>query len=253
MAQEVGGPSGRVVVVTGGSRGIGRAIALSMCDPGGVALISHFDPDDVAAEETVGMLEAKGATAEQKKVDVSDFAAVQDYFNDALERYGRVDVLVNNAGITADTLLVRMDEATWDRVLGVNLKGAFNCCKAVVRPMMQARSGSIINVASVAGVIGNAGQANYSASKAGLIGLTKTLAKELGGRGVRVNAVAPGIIETEMTAGLPDKVKEGFLGLIALGRTGTPDDVADVVAFLASDAARYLTGQVLHVSGGMYM
>ena len=243
--------SGRVAIVTGAGLGLGKAIACRLSENGAKVVVN--DVVEANGVATVEQIKSKGGDAVFVKADISKWDPAKVLIDKTIEAYGQIDILVNNAGITRDKLLRDMDESDWDLVLDINLKGAFNCCKAVVRPMMQARSGSIINVASVAGVIGNAGQANYSASKAGLIGLTKTLAKELGGRGVRVNAVAPGIIETEMTAGLPDKVKEGFLGLIALGRTGTPDDVADVVAFLASDAARYLTGQVLHVSGGMYM
>jgi 3-oxoacyl-[acyl-carrier protein] reductase len=244
---------GRVVVVTGGSRGIGRAIALSLAEGARAVLINHYDPDEEAASETVARLEAAGVEAEQVKLDVADHDAVKAYFGQRIERYGGVDVLVNNAGITADTLLVRMTEDVWDRVLAVNLKGTFNCCQAVVRAMMQARRGSIINVASVVALVGNAGQSNYAASKAGILALTKSLAKEVGARGVRVNAVAPGYIETDMTAHLSDKIKEGFLSQIALGRAGAPEDVANVVSWLASEAASYLTGQVIHVSGGMFM
>ncbi len=244
---------GRVVVVTGGSRGIGRAIALSLAEGARAVLINHFDPDEEAAVETVALLAAAGVEAEQVKLDVSDHAAVKQYFGERIERFGGVDVLVNNAGITADALLVRMTEADWDRVIAVNLKGTFNCCQAVIRAMMQARGGSIISVASVVALVGNFGQGNYAASKAGIIALTKSLAKEAGARNVRVNAVAPGYIETDMTAGLPDKVKQAFLSQITLGRAGTPEDVANVVSWLASEAASYLTGQVIHVSGGMYM
>jgi 3-oxoacyl-[acyl-carrier protein] reductase len=178
---------------------------------------------------------------------------VQGFFNQIAEESGRVDVLVNNAGITADGLLVRMKEKDWDRVLDINLKGAFHCIQAVAKMMMRQRSGRIINMASVVGVMGNAGQANYVASKAGLIGLTKTVARELAPRGITVNAVAPGFVETSMTAELPEKVKEAMLAQIPLGRMGQPEDVADVVAFLASEEASYITGQVLHVNGGMYM
>jgi 3-oxoacyl-[acyl-carrier protein] reductase len=244
---------GRVVVVTGGSRGIGRAIALSLAEGARAVLINHYDPDEADAVETVARLEAAGVEAEQVKLDVSDHAAVKQYFGERLGRFGGVDVLINNAGITADTLLVRMTEAAWDRVIAVNLKGTFNCCQAVIRAMMQARGGSIVNIASVVALVGNAGQGNYAASKAGIIALTKSLAKEAGARGVRVNAVAPGYIETDMTAGLPEKVKQAFLSQITLGRAGTPEDVANVVSWLASEAASYLTGQVIHVSGGMYM
>lgn len=253
MSEGGRGDSGRVVVVTGGSRGIGRAIALALAEGARAVLINHYDPDDDAARETVGRLEQAGVEAAQIKLDVSDHAAVKEYFADVIDRFGGVDVLVNNAGITADTLLVRMSEADWDRVIAVNLKGTFNCSQAVIRSMMQRRTGSIVNVASVVGLVGNAGQTNYAASKAGVIALTKSLAQEVGARGIRVNAVAPGYIETEMTAHLPERVKEGFLSQITLGRAGSPEEVAEVVSWLASPGAGYLTGQVIHVSGGMYM
>jgi 3-oxoacyl-[acyl-carrier protein] reductase len=178
---------------------------------------------------------------------------VQNFFNTIVEESGRVDVLVNNAGITKDGLLVRMKEEDWDRVLGINLKGAFNCIQAVAKTMMKQRSGRIINITSVVGVMGNAGQANYTASKAGLIGLTKTAAKELAPRGITVNAIAPGFIETSMTINLSEKVRQALLAQVPLGRMGRPEDVAQIVRFLASDEASYVTGQVIHVNGGMYM
>jgi 3-oxoacyl-[acyl-carrier protein] reductase len=205
------------------------------------------------AEETEALVRAAGGTARAIRVDVGSREDVQGFFNQIAEESGRVDVLVNNAGITADGLLVRMKEKDWDRVLDINLKGAFHCIQAVAKMMMRQRSGRIINMASVVGVMGNAGQANYVASKAGLIGLTKTVARELAPRGITVNAVAPGFVETSMTAELPEKVKEAMLAQIPLGRMGQPEDVADVVAFLASEEASYITGQVLHVNGGMYM
>jgi len=186
-------------------------------------------------------------------VDVANEAEVAAWTDATVKRYGRIDVLVNNAGITRDALLLRMKESDWDLVMSINLKGAFLCTRAVVRQMAQQRAGRIVNVASVVGVVGNVGQANYVASKAGLIGLTKTVAREFAARGITVNAVAPGFIETQMTAVLSDKVKELFLAQIPLGRAGSPADVAGAVTFLASDQAAYLTGQVIHVSGGMYM
>lgn len=245
--------SGRVCLVTGGSRGIGRAICLALAQPGDVVAFNHFDPDEVEAEKTVALLEEKGVTAEGKKFDVSDPAAVKEYLDHLMDAHGRLDVLVNNAGITQDTLLVRMSLEQWERVIKVNLTAAFICTQAAAKIMMKQRSGCMVNMASVVGQTGNAGQANYAASKAGLIALTKTAAKELAPRGIRVNAVAPGFIETEMTANLPEKAVTVMKAMIPMKRTGQPEDVASVVAFLCSDAAGYLTGQVLHVSGGMYM
>ena len=243
----------RVVLVTGGSRGIGRAIGLALGRPGDVVAFNHFDPDESAAEETIRLLEARGVTAEGQKFDVSDPAAVNAHLEGLVGRHGRLDVLVNNAGITMDTLLVRMTLEQWERVLRVNLTGTFVCLQAAAKVMMKQRCGTIVNLASVVGAVGNVGQANYAASKAGVMALTKTAAKELASRGVRVNCVAPGFIETDMTRAIPEKVAELMRANIPLGRVGQPEDVADVVAFLCSDAARYLTGQVLHVGGGMYM
>ncbi len=240
--------------MTGGSRGIGRAICLALARPGDVVAFNHYDPDDQAAEETLGLLAQRGvATAEARKFDVSDPAQVAGYFEHLVNAHGRVDVLVNNAGITMDALLVRMSLEQFERVLKVNLTGTFVCTQAAAKIMMKQRSGAIVNLASVVAATGNVGQANYSASKAGVVALTKTSAKELAPRGIRVNAVAPGFIETDMTASLPEKVVEAMRSMIPMGRTGQPEDVADVVAFLCSDAARYVTGQLLHVGGGMYM
>lgn len=243
----------RVVAITGGSRGIGRAIGVRMAGPGTKICFNHYDPDDTNAEKTVRLIEAAGGSALRARVDVASQADVQGFFNNILENCGRVDVLVNNAGITIDALLVRMKEAAWDRVLAINLKGAFNCMQVAAKSMMKQRSGRIINMASVVGMMGNAGQANYTASKAGLIALTKTAARELASRSITVNAVAPGFIDTDMTANLPEKVKEAMLAQVPLKRMGRPEDVAEVVAFLASDKASYITGQVIHVNGGMYM
>jgi 3-oxoacyl-[acyl-carrier protein] reductase len=243
----------RVVVVTGGSRGIGRAIGLRMADADTRIYFNYSATVSTDAEETERLVEAAGGSARAIRVDVSSREDVQALFNQIVEESGRVDVLVNNAGITADGLLVRMKEEDWDRVLDINLKGAFYCIQAAAKTMMKQRSGRIINMASVVGVMGNAGQANYVASKAGLIGLTKTVARELAPRGIAVNAVAPGFIQTSMTAELSEKVKEAMLAQIPLGRMGQPEDVAEVVAFLASEEASYITGQVIHINGGMYM
>ena len=243
----------RVVLVTGGSRGIGRAICLALGRPGDVVAFNHFDPDESAAQETIALLAARGVAAEGRKFDVSDPAVVNEHLGGLVERHGRLDVLVNNAGITLDGLLVRMSLEQWERVIRVNLTGTFVCLQAAAKVMMKQRSGAIVNLASVVGAVGNIGQANYAASKAGVMALTKTAAKELAARGVRVNCVAPGFIETDMTRAIPEKVAEAMRANIPLGRAGQPEDVADVVAFLCSDAARYLTGQVLHVGGGMYM
>jgi len=238
----------KVVMVTGGAAGIGRVTAEAFAREGAKLAICDVNPE--AGEAAA---EALGPEASFDKVDVASEPAVSAWADAVAKRYGRIDVLVNNAGITRDALLLRMKEADWDLVMNINLKGAFLCTRAVVRFMAQQRSGRIVNVASVVGVVGNVGQANYVASKAGLIGLTKTVAREFAARGITANAVAPGFIETQMTAVLSDKVKEAFLAQIPLGRAGRSEDVAAAVTFLASDQAAYLTGQVLHVSGGMYM
>ncbi|MBW1729924.1 MAG: 3-oxoacyl-[acyl-carrier-protein] reductase [Deltaproteobacteria bacterium] len=243
----------RVVVITGGSRGIGRCVALKFAEEAARIVLVHYDPDESAAQETLALLKEKGVQVEAHKVDVSVRQEVEELFGDILERYGRVDVLVNNAGITRDTLLMRMGEKDWDAVLNVNLKSVFNCTQAVIRAMIKQRSGCIVSMSSVVGQIGNVGQANYSASKAGIMGFTKTVAREVAARGIRVNAVAPGFIDTEMTAALPEKVRQKFLEQIPLGRMGRPEEVAEVVYWLCSDSASYLTGQVIHVNGGLYM
>jgi len=249
----MGNTASKTVVVTGGSRGIGRAIALRFASKGTHIVIVHYDPDEIAAQETVSMVSQQGATAESKKVDLSDFQAVDELFKDILSRFGNIHVLVNNAGITKDTLLMRMSEADWDAVLHVNLKSVFNCTKAVIRSMLKQREGRIVNISSVVGQMGNAGQSNYAASKAGIMGFTKSVAREAAPRGVTVNAVAPGYVDTDMTKVLPDEVKAAFLQQVPLGRVGTPEDVAEAVHWLCSEAAGYITGQVLHVNGGMYM
>ncbi len=243
----------RVIVVTGGSRGIGRVVAVRLAGPGTVVCYNYHRSNDTVAEETGRLIEQAGGQAWADRVDVSANDDVKGFFSRIVDRHGRVDVLVNNAGVAIDGLLVRLKESDWDRVMSINLKGAFNCMQAVGKQMMKQRQGRIINMSSVVGVMGNAGQASYSASKAGLIGLTKTAARELAPRGITVNAIAPGFIDTAMTEELPDKAKQAMLSQIPLGRIGSPEDVAGVVAFLASSEAGYITGQVIHVNGGMYM
>ena len=238
----------KVVMVTGGAAGIGRATATGFVKEGAKVAICDVNPE--AGKTTA---ESLGPEATFQQVDVSDNKSVNDWVESVVSQYGQIDVLVNNAGITRDGLIMRMKEADWDAVLNVNLKSAFNCIKAVSKTMVKQRSGRIINLASVVGVIGNPGQANYVASKAGIIGLTKAVAKELASRNITVNAVAPGFIETDMTASLPDKAREAMVAQIPMGRAGTARDIAAAVVFLASDQAVYITGQIIHVSGGMYM
>jgi 3-oxoacyl-[acyl-carrier protein] reductase len=243
----------QIILVTGASRGIGRAIALRLARPGAVLLLNHYDPEPAAAEQTLAEVQARGAQGRILYFNVAEFQETQARVEEILKEFGRVDVLINNAGITRDTLLMRMKEADWDLVLQVNLKGVFNCTQAVLRSMIKNRSGKIVSITSVVGAIGNAGQANYAASKAGVIGFTKSVAKEAAGRGINVNAVAPGFIDTEMTAVLSEAVRQEFLRSIPMGRSGQPEEVAEVVAFLASEASAYVTGQVIHVNGGLYM
>lgn len=241
----------KIAVVTGAGRGIGRAVALAYAKMGAdVVCVSRTEENSakVAAE-----VEELGRRAWAVAVDVSDTAAVDAAAKGILESTGRVDILVNNAGVTRDNLLMRMSEEEWDTVIDTNLKGAFNFTKALTRPFIKQRSGRIINIASVIGLIGNAGQSNYAASKAALIGFTKSVAKELATRGITVNAIAPGFIETDMTAALGDKVREGILGNVPLGRFGSPDDIAHAAVFLAMEPSGYITGQVLTVDGGMVM
>jgi len=242
----------RIVVITGGSKGIGRSVAFRFAQEK-ANIIIVYSTDETAARQTLDVLKSSGVEAESHKVDVSSFSEVEDLFSKILDKYGRVDVLVNNAAIARDTLLVRMEEKQWDSVINVNLKSVFNCTRAVIRPMIKERRGWIVNISSVVGQIGNIGQANYSASKAGIIGFTKSVAREVASRGIRVNAVAPGFIETDMTASFPERVKEEFLRQIPLGRIGKPEEVAEVVYWLCSEASSYLTGQVIHVNGGLYM
>ena len=242
----------RTILVTGGSRGIGRGICLAFAHADNHIFFNYSSAGEAAAETEKLVAEA-GGTATGLQVNVASEKEVAAFVARALDDTGRIDVLVNNAGITRDGLLVRMKESDWEDVLNINLKGAFLCIKAVTKPMMKQRYGRIISVSSVVGVSGNPGQANYVASKAGIIGLTKGVAKELASRNITANVVAPGYIETDMTADLPDKAKDAMVSQIPLGRPGTAEDIAAAVVFLASDEASYITGQVLHISGGMYM
>lgn len=242
----------RTILVTGGSRGIGRGICLAFAHADNHIFFNYSSAGEAAAQ-TERLVTEAGGTATGIQVNVASEKEVSEFVAHALDETGRIDVLVNNAGITRDGLLVRMKESDWEDVLNINLKGTFLCIKAVTKPMMKQRYGRIISVSSVVGVSGNPGQANYVASKAGIIGLTKGVAKELASRGITANVVAPGYIETDMTADLPDKAKEAMVNQIPLGRAGTPEDIAAAVVFLASDQAAYITGQVIHVSGGMYM
>jgi 3-oxoacyl-[acyl-carrier protein] reductase len=243
---------GKIALVTGGSRGIGRAVCQRLA-ASGVHVVVNFVARPEAAEETVAAIVDSGGRAQTAKFDVSDGSATHTAIKEIVSEHSRIDILVNNAGITRDGLLATMKEEDWDQVLAINLKGAFNCSKAVCRPMMKNRWGRIINITSVVGYAGNPGQANYAASKAGLVGLTRSTARELASRNITVNGVAPGYIETEMTDGLPAGVKEKILQEIPLGVLGQPDDVAGAVAYLASDEARYVTGQIIHVNGGLFL
>ncbi|MCR8939116.1 3-oxoacyl-[acyl-carrier-protein] reductase [Brevibacillus laterosporus] len=243
---------GKVALITGASRGIGRAIALKYAEAG-ANIIVNYSGNEAKAQETVADIEKLGREAIMIRANVGNTEEAENMVKEALERFGKIDILVNNAGITRDNLLMRMKESEWDEVINVNLKGVFNMTKALTRPMMKQRGGSIINITSVVGVLGNAGQANYVAAKAGVIGLTKTTARELASRNIKVNAIAPGFVDTDMTDVLPEDVKSGILAQIPFNRLGSADEISNVALFLASDASSYMTGQTLHVDGGMYM
>lgn len=243
---------GKAALVTGASRGIGRAIAISLAEAGADVAV-NYSGSEQAAEEVVRHIESLGRRAFKVKADVASSAQVEEMVKQVLDQFGKLDILVNNAGITRDNLIMRMKEEEFDQVMNTNLKGVFNCVKAVTRPMMKQRSGKIINISSVVGVLGNAGQANYVAAKAGVIGLTKSAARELASRNIAVNAVAPGFIETDMTDKLTPEQRGQMLQQIPAARLGKPEDIARVVRFLASDDSAYMTGQTIHVDGGMYM
>ncbi|MGN1170457.1 MAG: 3-oxoacyl-[acyl-carrier-protein] reductase [Lachnospiraceae bacterium] len=241
---------GKVALVTGASRGIGRQIALTLAGYGATVIV-NYNGSREKAEAVVAEITAVGGTAEAVQCSVADFEACGKMITDMLAKYGHIDILVNNAGITKDNLVMKMTEADFDAVIDTNLKGCFNTIKHMYKPFLKQRAGRIINMASVSGVLGNAGQANYSASKAGVIGLTKSMARELASRNITVNAVAPGFIDTDMTQAMTDAAKEAVLGQIPLKRVGKPEDIAETVAFLASEKASYITGQIISVDGGM--
>ncbi|MFM2201796.1 MAG: 3-oxoacyl-[acyl-carrier-protein] reductase [Bacteroidota bacterium] len=243
---------GKIAIITGASRGIGKGIAEKFIAQGAAVVFTYASSDD-KARALEAELASQGGIAKGYKSDAADFNAAQALIDQVVADFGTVDILVNNAGITRDTLLMRMSEEQWDEVMRVNLKSVFNLTKAVIKPMLKAKAGSIINMSSVVGVKGNAGQANYAASKAGIIGFTKSVAAELGSRNIRCNAIAPGFIETEMTGALDEKTVQEWRNAIPLKRGGSPDDVANATLFLASDMSAYITGQTLHVCGGMLM
>ena len=241
---------GKIAIVTGASRGIGKAIAQMFVDQGATVCFTYMSSEE-KAKALESELSAKGGTVKGFKSDAGDFNAAQKLSDDVIAEFGQIDILINNAGITRDNLLMRMSEDQWDEIMAVNLKSVFNLTKAVLKPMLKARAGSIINMSSVVGVKGNAGQANYAAAKAGVLGFTKSIALELGSRNIRCNAIAPGFIETEMTAALDEKTVQGWRDAIPLKRGGTPEDVANLCVFLGSDMSAYITGQTINVDGGM--
>jgi 3-oxoacyl-[acyl-carrier protein] reductase len=243
----------KIVLVTGGSRGIGRACAVAFAKAGAALVVINYAGNEAAAQESVKLVQEAGAKAEAVKFDVADSAACSAAVENIVKTHGRLDVLVNNAGVAVDGLVMRMKDEDWDKQLDTNLKGAFSLIRAASRPMMKQRSGRIINISSVVGALGNPGQINYVASKAGVVGMTKASAKELSSRGITVNAVAPGFIETDMTDKLSGEIQSQLLLQIPLARLGQPEDIAKAVRFLASDDASYMTGQTIHVDGGMYM
>ncbi len=240
---------GKKAIVTGAARGIGKAIVLSLAQHGCDVVVADLDEEN--ATSTASQAKKQGVKAIALKVDVVDVEQVKSMVDSCFEKFNNIDILVNNAGITRDKLLMRMSEQDWDMVLQVNLKGAFNCTKQIIRRMIKQNRGKIINISSVVGIMGNAGQSNYAASKAGLIGFTRSIAKELGGKNIQVNAIAPGFIETEMTDHLPQEIKDAYLAQIPMNRAGMPEDVAKAVLFLASSWSDYITGQVLQIDGGM--
>ena len=244
--------TGKVTLVTGASRGIGRQIALTLAGYGATVIV-NYNGSAAKAEEVVNEITANGGMAESMQCSVSDFEKSKEMIDGIVKKYGRLDILVNNAGITKDNLIMKMSEDDFDAVIATNLKGAFNCIKHVSRQMLKQKSGHIVNISSVSGVMGNAGQVNYSASKAGVIGMTKAVAREMASRGITCNAVAPGFIKTDMTDVLSDTIKENINAQIPMKKFGETEDVANLVAFLASDAAKYITGQVICVDGGMAM
>jgi 3-oxoacyl-[acyl-carrier protein] reductase len=248
----MGDLNGRVAVVTGSSRGLGRAIAVKLASLGAKVVVNYYSNSD-GANETLRLIQDAGGEAIVMQADVSVFAEAQKLVQTAIDHFGRLDILVNNAGTTRDTLLVRMSEEDWDVVLDTNLKGVFSCCQAAQRTMLRQRYGRIVNISSIAGLVGNAGQTNYTASKAGMIGFSKALAKEVGSRNITVNVVAPGYIPTDLSSTIPPDLLAKGMEIMPLGRPGTPEDIANAVAFLASEEGNYITGQVLAVDGGLAM
>ena len=244
--------SNKIALVTGASRGIGRQVAKDLASYGATVVANYPNSND-SAEQTVEEIEKSGGTAIMSEFDVSDFDAVQEGIGSVIDKFGGVDILINNAGITRDGLFLRMKEEDWDVVFAVNLKGVFNCTKAVVRSMSKQKYGRIINIASVVGEMGNAGQLNYSSTKAGVIGFTKSAAKEFGSRGITVNAISPGFIQTDITQDIPEEYKQKYMESIPLGRFGETSDISNVISFLVSDNASYITGEIVRVNGGLYM